>query len=667
MKKALLSTLALATCLYTVAQQNTLPSEVCNAMNFRSIGPAVTSGRVSDIAIHPRNKNTWYIAAASGGVFKTVNAGTTFTPIFDGQGSYSIGCLAIDPNNPNVVWVGTGENNNQRSVAYGDGVYKSEDGGKTWKNMGLPNSEHIGSIAIDPNNSNHVLVAAYGALWSSGGDRGIYESKDGGLTWKRTLFISENTGCNEVWFNPSLPNIVYAAAHQRRRHEWTYLSGGPEGGFYRSTDGGATFTKVTNGLPAGEVGRIAIALPPTEPDWVYAMVEAKDESGGLYRSTDRGASFKKMGNHRTSGNYYMEIMADPTDALTLYSMDTWAQVSKDGGKTFKGLGEKDKHVDNHALWVNPGNNQHLIIGCDGGLYESFDGAATWNFKANLPITQFYRICTDNAKPFYNIYGGTQDNNTLGGPSRTLSASGITNADWFVTVGGDGFQSRVDPKDPNIVYSQWQYGGLIRFNRITGEATDIKPREQAGEAAYRYNWDAPLVISAFNNQRIYFAANKVFRSNNKGNEWEVISGDLTRGVDRNKLPVMGQVQSIDAIGKNESTSIYGNITALAESPLNENTLYASTDDGLIQVTTDGGKTWNKGKLPAEVPQITLNGITTGPLVNYLLCSKHNASVAYAIVNNHRMGDFKPYVLKTTDAGKPGLPFRETYLTEAALIA
>ncbi len=626
-----------------------LKSETFSALSFRNVGPAVTSGRVIDIAVNPKNKNEWYIAAAAGGVFKTKNAGVTFDPIFDGQNVYSIGCVAIDKNNTNIIWIGSGENNNQRAVGYGDGIYKSEDGGKSFKNVGLTKSEHIGNFAIDPENSNVVYVAAYGPVWSSGGERGIYKTIDGGKTWKQVLFVSENTGFNEVHIDPNHSNILYACAHQRRRHEWSYISGGPESAIYKSTDEGVTWNKLSNGLPKDDMGRIALAVSPVNTDVVYAMIEGRDNKG-FYKSTDRGASWEKQSSYATDGNYYQELIADPKNKDKVYVMNTWAQVTTDGGKTFKGMGEKHKHVDNHALWIDPKNTEHFLMGCDGGLYESFDNATNWDYKANLPITQFYRVCVDNAKPFYNIYAGTQDNNTLGGPARTISASGITNADWFVTVGGDGFQSRVDPKEPNIIYSEWQYGGLIRFDKKTGQQVDIKPIEKEGEPAYRFNWDAPIIISNFDNKRIYFAANKVFRSDERGNTWKVISPDLSRGIDRNKLAIMGKVWSMDAIAKNASTSIFGNITALSESPKNENLIYAGTDDGLIQVTSNGGANWTKIDNVAGIPQITASNIKMQPLVNYLLASQHNENVVYAVFNNHRQGDFKPYLIKSSDKGK-----------------
>ncbi|MGE0566725.1 MAG: WD40/YVTN/BNR-like repeat-containing protein [Bacteroidia bacterium] len=620
-----------------------------SVLKWRSIGPAVTSGRIIDLAVDASNPSTWYVATAGGGVFKTINAGTTFDPIFDQAGAYSTGCIAIDPTNTNVVWVGSGENNNQRSVSYGDGIYKSEDGGKSFKNVGLKNSEHIGMITIDPNNSNIVYVAAYGPLWSAGGDRGIYKTEDGGKTWKNIFTVSENTGFNEIHMDPRDSKVLYATAHQRRRHEWTYISGGPESAIYKSTDAGTTWDKLTGGLPNNDMGRIAMDICPSNPDILYAMIEATD-GNGFYKSTDRGASWSKLNGHATAGNYYQEIICDPKDENVIYSMDTWAHVSTDGGKSFHKLGEKFKHVDNHCVYIFPNDTKHMLMGCDGGLYETFDGAKTWNYKANIPVTQFYRVCVDNSKPFYYVYGGTQDNNTLGGPSRTKSGSGITNADWFVTVGGDGFQSRVDPKEPNIVYSEWQYGGLIRFDRNTGEQVSIKPMEKQGEKAFRWNWDSPLLISAFDNKRLYFAANKVFRSNNRGDKWEAISEDLTRGIDRNKLPVMGKVWSMDAVAKNQSTSIFGNIVSLSESPKNENILFAGTDDGLIHVTSDGGKSWTKiDKFPG-VPELKLGGYTIGTFVQYITASQHEESTVYAAFNNHRQGDFKPYLLKSTDKGK-----------------
>ncbi len=613
-----------------------------NAYKFRTIGPALTSGRISDFAVNPDNYHEYYVATSSGGVWKTVNSGVTYKPIFDGQGSYSIGCVTLDPNNPHAVWVGTGENNNQRSVAYGDGVYLSRDGGESWENKGLKESEHIGKIIIDPRDSDLIYVAAIGPLWSEGGDRGVFKSTDGGNKWEAVLVLDKHTGVTDLIMDPRDPDVLYAAAHQRRRHVFTLVGGGPGSALYKTTDGGVNWEKLKRGLPSTVMGRIGLAISPANSDVIYAIVEAMNGQQGTYRSSNRGASWKKMSDYVTSGNYYQEIVAHPTDVNTLYSMSTYNMVSYDGGKAFQRLGEKDKHVDNHALWINPENPGHMLNGNDGGIYETFDNALNWHFKANLPVTQFYKVAVDNDLPFYNVYGGTQDNWSLGGPSRTTNQNGITNDDWFVTLGGDGFESQIDPDDANIVYSQYQYGNLFRFDKQSGERVDIKPRARRGEDAYRWNWDAPLHVSAHVSERIYFAANKIFRSDDRGQSWEVISEDLTRQIDRNQLKVMGRVWSFEAIEKNRSTSKYGTLVAFHESLLNGDLLFVGSDDGLIHVTEDGGKSWKKISRFPGVPDITY--------VNMIIASQHDENVVYAAFNNHKRGDFTPYLLKSTNKGK-----------------
>ncbi|MGD8322368.1 MAG: glycosyl hydrolase, partial [Gemmatimonadota bacterium] len=624
-----------------VAQDSPLTPATFRGLNLREIGPALTSGRVVDFAVDPDDPATWYVASASGGVWKTVNDGTTFQPVFGSEGSYSIGVVTLDPNNPHVVWVGTGENNAQRAVGYGDGVYKSVDGGRTWKRMGLEDSQHIGSIVVDPRDSNVIYVAAQGPVWSAGGDRGLYKSTDGGEHWTPILQISENTGVNEVHLDPRDPDVLYASAWQRRRHVWTYIGGGPESALYKSTDAGATWTKVTTGLPSGDVGRIGLCISRSDPDYVYAIIEAAGESGGFFRSTDRGASFRRQSSYRTSGNYYSEIMCDPFDRDRVVSMDVWAQVTDDGGKTWGRFGELHKHVDNHALWFDPADPDHVINGNDGGVYESWDGAETWQFKANLPVTQFYKVALDNDAPFYGVYGGTQDNFSLGGPSRTTSQHGIVNADWEITNGGDGFESQADPTDPNIIYAQSQYGGLVRYDKKSGEIVPIQPQPAEGEAL-RWQWDAPLLVSPHSHTRLYHAANKVFRSDDRGDSWIEISPDLTRQLDRNTLPVMGRVWGPDAVAKNASTTIYGTIVTLDESPVTEGLLYVGTDDGLIQVTEDGGGAWRKIERFPGVPERTY--------VNMVLASRHDAGTVYAAFNNHKNGDFTPYLLESTDEGR-----------------
>ncbi len=626
----------------TPTTDNQWKTETFNGLSFRSIGPAITSGRIADFAVNPSNHREYFVASASGGVWKTDNRGITYNPVFDNEGAFSIGCVRIDPNNTHTVWVGSGENNNQRSVAYGDGVYKSLDGGKSWKNMGLKNSEHTGMIAIDPKNSDIVYVAAYGPLWKAGGDRGIYKTTDGGKTWKQILFVSENTGFNEIHIDPRNSNVLYACAHQRRRQLFSYISGGPESNLYKSNDGGITWDTLSNGLPDGDKGRIGISVSPANPDYLYAIIEASDKKGGVFRSVNRGANWEKMSDHSTAGNYYGEIFCDPKDVNKVFYVDFWIMVSTDGGRTFNKIGEKYKHVDNHALWIDPNETQHLLVGCDGGIYETYDFGANWQFKANLPVTQFYKVAVDNAFPFYNVYGGTQDNNSLGGPSRTISANGISNADWFFTQEGDGFESQIDPDDPNIVYCQSQYGGLGRFDKKTGEIVDIKPTEGEKDAAFRWNWDAPLIISSHKHSRIYYGANKLFRSDDRGNSWTTISGDLSRQLDRNKLPMMGKIWSMDAVAKNQSTDYYGQLVSIAESNFDENHLVLGTDDGLIQVTTDAGKNWTKIDNIPGVPERTY--------VNQIIASQHNKDVFYATFNHHRYGDFKPYVFRSNDGGR-----------------
>ncbi len=624
------------------ARDEPLKSSLFSKLAFRSIGPALTSGRISDLAVNPNNPSEYYAAAASGGVWKTVNKGLTWQPVFDDQGAYSIGCIAIDPSNTNTVWVGTGENNNQRSVAYGDGVYRSDDGGKSWKNMGLKTSEHIGKIIVHPTNSNIVYVAAYGPVWSEGGERGVYKTIDGGHTWTCVKSVSPYTGCNEIAMDPTNPEVIYAAFHQRMRKVYTYIGGGPESALYKSTDGGATWKKLQSGLPTGDIGRIGIGISPVNPNVIYAVVETADDKGGVFRSTDQGASWEKRSGYFTSGNYYQEIFCDPKDVNKIFITDTYFKYSVDGGKTMLNLGETNKHIDNHAIWIDPHNTDHLIVGCDGGIYETYDFAKTWDFKANLPITQFYKVSVDNARPFYNVHGGTQDNFSLAGPSRTTSGHGITNADWFVTSIGDGFETQVDPVDPSIVYAQAQYGALSRYDHKSGEILYIQPQPRIGEAPYRWNWDAPLLISQHKNTRLYFGANKLFRSEDRGNSWEIISPDLSRQVDRNKLEVMGKVWSVNAVAKNKSTDIFGQVTSMAESAFDENLLWAGTDDGLIHVTTDGGKNWRMMDNIPGVPQMSY--------VNQIIASLHDKNTAYVCFNHHRYGDFKPYVFKTTDFGK-----------------
>jgi len=624
------------------APDTTKIASLVGSLRFRSIGPALTSGRISDVAVDPTNKKIWYVATAAGGVWKSVNAGLSFTPIFDGEGSFSTGAITIDPKNPNVIWVGSGENNAQRVVAYGDGVYKSIDGGRSWKNVGLKESEHIGRILIDPRNSDVVYVASQGPVWSKGGERGLYKTTDGGSTWSRLLHIDDWTGVNDVQMDPRNPDVLVATTWQRQRRTCCFVAGGPGSGVHRSTDGGKTWVKSQAGFPAGDLGRIGLSISPADPDVVYAIAEAAQGRGGFFRSQNGGVSWERMSGYQTGGNYYNEIFADPVNVDRVYAVDVILQVTEDGGRNFRRVGEQKKHVDNHSVWIDPDDTEHLIVGSDGGVYETHDRGRTWRFAANIPVTQFYRVTVDDLQPFYRVAGGTQDNFSMVGPSRTRTVNGIRNSDWIITQGGDGFGSAFDPSDPNIVYAQAQFGVLSRFNLATGDVMGIQPEDAADGPGLRWNWDSPLMVSPHSPSRLYFAAERLLRSDDRGNSWRIISPDLSRNIDRTKLKMMDRVQSVDAVARNASTTLYGNITTIAESPLQEGVLIAGTNDGRVSVSEDGGANWRSIDRIASVPETTY--------VSKVAASHHDARTMYATFNNHWTGDYKPYVLKSTDLGR-----------------
>ena len=626
----------------TEEQSWQLGKDMVKMFKFRSLGPAAYSGRISDIAVNPENTSEYYVGVASGGLWKTENHGTTFKPIFDSQSVFSIGCLALDPNNPNVLWVGTGENNSQRNLAYGDGVYKSTDGGKSFTNMGLKTSRQIGKIMIDPRNSNVVYVAAQGQAWGPGGERGLYKTTDGGKNWERVLHVSDNTGISDMEMDPRNPDILYAAAHQRERRVFSKINGGPESAIYKSVDGGATWYKLKKGLPGGDVGRIGLALSPANPDMIYAVIELPESKSGFYRSSDMGESWEKRSDKGSnSPQYYNEIYADPIDQDVVILMDTRASRTKDGGKTWTNIEGRNKHVDNHAMWIDPDNTDHYIVGCDGGLYETYDAAQTWQFKSNLPITQYYHVRTDNDFPFYNVYGGAQDNGSWYGPSKTHSRY-LVNADWIHTLGGDGYLSIPDPDRPDISYCEYQYCGLSRYDRTTGNSVNIQPQPTEDEE-FRWNWNTPYFISPFDSKTLYVAGNYVFKSTDMGNSWTKISQDLTRQIDQNSLPMMGKMWPPEAVAKNLSTSKFGNIFALTESPLRQGMIYAGTDDGLIWVTENDGGDWTKYDSFTSVPDTTF--------VNYILPSMHDTNTVYACFDGRKnSSDFTPYIIKSTDKGK-----------------
>lgn len=616
-------------------------AEQVAGLSWRGIGPAFMSGRISDIQVHPHDPYTWFVSVASGGLWKTTNGGIHWKPVFDRYGSYSVGTVTIDPNNPLIVWVGTGENNSQRSVAYGDGIYKSVDGGESFTKMGLEESEHIARIIVHPEDSNTVYVAAQGPLWRGGGERGVYVTGDGGANWTKILDISGDTGVTDLVIDPRDPDTMFAAAYQRRRHQWTLLDGGPEAGIYKTVDGGENWNKLSRGLPNGDVGRIALAISPQRPDVVYSLIDAA-EGRGTYVSMDGGATWTKRSSYVSgSPQYYQELIVDPHEFDRVYSMDTFAQVTEDGGRTWNAVGEQDKHIDNHALWIDPNDARHHINGNDGGLYESFDSGETWRFIPNLPITQYYKIAVGNDAPFYTVCGGTQDNATHCGPARTDTINGGRDADWYVPVFGDGFDPVIDPTNSDIIYAQWQHGGLIRYDDRTGESIDIKPRESADGPPLRWNWDAAIIISPHDNERIYFGAQMLFRSDDRGDSWTPVSGDLTRQIDRNQLDIFGRVWGVDSVRKNNSTSVFGALVSLDESPLVEGLIYTGADDGRISITEDGGASWRSVDAFPGVPDMTY--------VNDIFASRHDADTVYASFNNHKKGDFTPYVAMSTDRG------------------
>jgi photosystem II stability/assembly factor-like uncharacterized protein len=720
----LLGTAALTAAVVLQGQAGTpaLDAELMKSFEFRSVGPSLTTGRLSDIAVDPKNPSVWYVAASAGNLWKTENRGSTWTPIFDAHGSYSLGAVTVDPKDSSVVWLGTGENNNQRSVSFGDGIYKSTDAGKTWKRMGLENSEHIQNIVIDPRNSNVVYVTAIGPLWSSGGDRGLFKTTDGGQTWKAVLSIGPDTGVTDVVMDPKNPDVMYAAAYQRRRAVGQLIGGGPESALYKSTNGGQSWTKLTKGLPTVDIGRIGLGINWRNPRTVYALVTSQLAQGGFFRSDDAGASWTRVGRSTGGGRgqrgaaaggqttppapcapvnpnppkpaadaappggrgganddcyrggdpgYYNEIYVDAHDPETIWSLQTNVDRSTDGGRTWATVPMPGVHVDHHDIVFDASDKNHVLLGNDGGLYETYDGMKTWRHFTNLPLSQFYRVATDNAKPFYNICGGAQDNGTICGPSRTANRTGIRTSDWYQVGGGDGFQPRVDPEDPNIVYAQSQDGALSRLDLTTGRSMGIRPSAQnttvdgkppspppsasegggqggGGRGALgggrfgRWHWDSPLIISPHNNRRLYYGGNRLYRTDDRGVAWVTVSPDLTRQLDATKIEIMGKVWPTYSVAFNQATTTLSTITCVDESPLLEGLLYVGTDDGLVQVSEDAGKTWRKvEKFP---------GVAEYAYVTDVFASPRDANTVFATLNNYQRGDYKPYVVKSTDRGR-----------------
>ncbi len=618
-----------------------------SGLKFRSIGPAFMSGRIADIAIHPQDENTWYIAVGSGGVWKTLNAGVSWQPVFENEAVYSIGCVTIDPNNPHRVWVGTGENVGGRHVGWGNGIYLSEDGGKSWTNKGLKKSEHISKIIVHPKNSDIIWAAAQGPLWSKGGERGLYKSVDGGENWKKVLGGNEWTGVTDLVIDPRDPDRLYAASWQRHRNVAAYMGGGPGTGLYASSDGGENWTQLKKGLPTSNMGKIGLAISPHNPDILYAAIELDLRTGGLYKSTDRGLSWEKQSDAIAGGtgpHYYQELYACPHHFDRIYFADNHMQVSDDGGKTFRRIKNEHKHVDNHAVAFKKSDPDYLLVGTDGGLYETFDEMENWRFFSNLPITQFYKLAVDDAEPFYNVYGGTQDNSTQGGPSRTDNRQGIQNSDWKVVLDWDGHQPATEPGNPNIMYGQRQAGTLSRIDLATGEVIDIQPQPAEGGDVERYNWDAPILVSPHDPATIFFASHRLWKSENRGDSWTAISGDLTRNEERLNLPIMGRQQGWNNPWDLLAMSKYNTITAIAESPVQKDLLYVGTDDGHLHRSENGGQSWEQldiTKLPGAIERSYVNDIKA---------DLFDANTLYLALDNHKYGDFAPLLYKSTNKGQ-----------------
>jgi photosystem II stability/assembly factor-like uncharacterized protein len=644
--------------LLVLAQEEETPEPGFNeatfsGLEFRGIGPALMAGRVADIVIDQSDPSTWYVGVGSGGIWKTENGGTTWTTIFDDEDTYSIGCITIDPNDRNTLWVGTGENVSGRHVAYGAGVYRSRDAGATWENMGLADSEHIGMIRVDPRDSNVIYVASQGPLWSAGGDRGLYKSTDGGQSWNKLLgdglgnseIDDQYTGVSEVHLDPRDPDVVYAVSWQKFRNVAVLLDGGPGSGIHKSTDGGASWRELTEGLPKDNKGKIGFAISPQNPDVVYATIELAHREGGFFRSADGGESWEKQNDYISGGtgpHYYQEIFASPHKFDRVYQMDQHMHVTENGGTDFVRTSSDKKHVDHHAMAFHPADEDYLLVGNDGGVYESLDLGETWRFIANMPITQFYKVSVNYDEPFYSVYGGTQDNSSVGGPSRTTNVIGIRNEDWYLTLGADGHQSAADPSNPNIVYANWQQGNLTRYDHSTGESVYIKPQPAADEDTERVNWDAPILISPHNVERLYHATHRVWQSDNRGDSWQAISGDLTRNQERTQQALMGRRWSFDSIWDLSAMSQFNTITSLSESPLVAGLLYAGTDDGIVQISEDGGANWRRVD---ELP-----GVPDNFFVNDIKADLHDADTVYVVVDDHKSGDFSPYILKSENRGR-----------------
>ena len=632
---------ALALCLSAVlaataaAEGVKLDAETFGGLRARAIGPAAMSGRIAAVDAIRAPRLTIWVGAAGGGVWRSRDGGTTFEPMFD-KHCQSIGAIAIDRSNPKTVWVGTGEPWTRNSVSVGDGLYKTTDDGDSWTRVGLEDCERIAKIAIDPVHPETVYVAVPGHLWNSHPTRGIYRTRDGGKTWQRVLFVNEDTGGSDVAIDPSNPSLVYAGMWQFRRRPWSFASGGPGSGLYKSADGGTTWKKVTSGMPAGDLGRIGLAIAPGKPNVVYAAIEAK--RGGIYRSEDRGETWAEMNTGAFAAVrpfYFGMIAVDPNDENRIYKPGINLVSSDDGGKTLSDV-TGGVHSDFHAVWIEPRDSEHILVGTDGGLYESQDRGNHWRFFGNLPISQFYHVSYDMDRP-YNVYGGLQDNGSWVGPSQ--KAGGIANRHWRVLGGGDGMWAFVDPNDSDITYVEYQEGHMLRVRKSTGETKEIKPLRKAGEPEYRFNWNTPIHMSPNTPGTMYVGSQFLFRSRDRGEKWERISPDLTTN-DSGKL---NQKESGGVTLDNSSAENFCTIYNICESPKNADVIWVGTDDGNVQLTRNGGKSWQN--VSKKIP-----GLPPGYCVSTVTASPYEEGTAFATFDGHMLGDMKPYVYRTTDYGK-----------------
>lgn len=619
--------------------------EAFSRLEYRSIGPAIMGGRIADVEGVPGDANVVYVASASGGLWKTTNGGVTWKPIFERQGTISIGDIALAPNNPDVVWVGTGESNVRNSVSFGDGVYKSTDGGKTWQHMGLKETERISAIAINPHNPDIVYIGALGHAFGPNDERGVFMTTDGGKTWSKTLFIDNQHGVADLDIDPNNPNILYAGMWSFERKPWTHRSGSEKGGVYKSIDGGRTWNKLTNGLPK-LMGRIGVRVAPSNSNVVYAIVESKD--GTLYRSDDRGETFRvvsKQDSIVSRGFYYTTVRVNPTNENNVFAVASTLFTSVDGGKSFRSITNRS-HIDFHALWIDPKNPKRMWHGQDGGIGVTYDGGESWEAVYNIPLGQFYQVHADNRLPFYYVMGGLQDNGSWAGPSRTREPAGIMNDDWRMVSFGDGFYVINHPDHHDIYLSESQGGDIVWTDFRTREQQAINPwgRGSGGGPAagqkFRFNWNAPIVFSPHDKTTVFFGGNVLFKSPDFGKTWEQISQDLTTN-DPEKLKDAGGPVAIE----NTTAEYHATIITVAESPVQKGQIWVGTDDGNVQVTTDGGKNWNN--LVNNV-----NGVAANSPVSHVEPSRTNANTAYISFDRHMFDDFKPYIFKTTDGGKSG---------------